>query len=105
MFMHTYNNPAVGIKDISHTAKWVVVCYNEHTAPKVYIKLDNKHWGMVYVCDINSLVSKVANYHIINELRHIRDYKHGYVVYDTNSLPDNIAQIILQCNNKIYYRR
>lgn len=59
MFMHNYNNPPVGIK-AKLSGLWYV------TAPKVYVRLDNKYWGMIYVCDVNSLVSKVANYHIIS---------------------------------------
>lgn len=103
MFLHTYNNPATGLKDIRTKAQWIVICYNEHTEPGLYIRLNNRHWGKVYPSDVNNVVAKLEKYNIRFMMDRVRNYKHGYMAYDTGSLPENIAEIILDCNNKVYY--
>ena len=100
MFLHTYNNPAKGLYDV---AQWVVICYNEHTEPALYIRLDNKYWGRVYPSDVNHLISKTDRTNIRFMMDRVRNYKHGYMAYDTGNLPENIAEIILDFNNKVYY--
>ena len=103
MFMHTYNNPVDNINTVKNTAQWLVVCYSECTEPELYIRLNQKYWGKIYASNVEHLLLKIDSVDITNKIARVKTHKHSYLVYDTNKLPENIAQIILDCNNKVYY--
>ena len=102
MFMHTYNNP-VNINNITDTAQWLVICYNECTEPELYVRINQKYWGKIYASNVTRLLLKVDYVCIANKIARMNKHNNSYLVYDTNKLPENIAQIILHCNNKVYY--
>ena len=102
MFMHTYDNPVININKIKH-AQWLVVCYSECTEPELYIRLNQKYWGKVYASNVSNLRLKVDVAYITSKITRMQHHNKSYLVYDTDKLPSNIAQIILDCNNKVYY--
>lgn len=103
MFMHTYNNPVDNINKVKDTAQWLVVCYGECTEPELYVRLNQKYWGKVYASNVTHLIIKVDYTTIVNKIARVNKHKHSYLVYDTNKLPENIASIILETNDKVYF--